>query len=42
MSLLHVPEVDLDHPGASETVGELAVESSNPSIMEFSPLWIVR
>ena len=38
LSLLHVPEVDLDHPGASETEGEFAVESSNPSITESSPL----
>ena len=38
LSLLHVPEVDLVHPGASETEGEFAVESSNPSITESSPL----
>ena len=38
LSLLHVPDVDRVHPGASETVGELAVESSNPIISDWTPL----
>ena len=38
LSLLHVPAVDLDQPGASETEGEFAVESSKPSISESWPL----
>ena len=42
LSLLHVPEVYLVHPGESETVGEFAVESSNPIISELCPLGIER